>query len=113
MTRLLRSVFFMKAIHIIVGLMLVGCTAYTFISTLIDQITVLTWFAYGLMLGEGFILILSGWKCPLTTYTENLGAEVGSVTHLFLPEFLAKRLFAFFKVFIVLCTGLLLFRVLS
>jgi hypothetical protein len=42
---------------------------------------------------EGLALGLNGWRCPLTTLAENLGAEDGSVTGIFLPQWLAKRVF--------------------
>jgi hypothetical protein len=113
MSRLFRSILVVKILHIVIGLTLVACVAYVFITALADRVTVLTWIAYGIMLTEALILIRSGWKCPLTTYTEGLGADVGSVTNLFLPDFLARRLFTIFKIFILLCTGLLLFRFLA
>jgi len=40
---------------------------------LFDRITMLTWIAMGAFVIEGLILIANGWKCPLTTYAEELG----------------------------------------
>ena len=113
MPRLLRSIAFIKTLHAAIGIILVGCVLYVLVAAIADQVTILTWIAYALMIGEVLILIRSGWKCPLTTYTEGLGAEIGSVTNLFLPGFLARRLFAIFKILLLLCTGLLIFRFLT
>jgi hypothetical protein len=39
------------------------------------------------------ILAVSGWTCPLTILAERLGAPRGSVADIFLPSWLADRIF--------------------
>jgi hypothetical protein len=45
------------------------------------------------ILGEGIVLVLSDWKCPLTRLAESLGAADGSVSDIFLPRWFAEHLF--------------------
>jgi hypothetical protein len=108
MARQTRSVIFMKIFHVAVSFLIVGCLFYTLFAALTHQITNATWLAFGIVTMEIAILIRCGWKCPLTSFTESLGAKEGSVTRLFLPEFLAKNLFSIFRVLYVICTFLLI-----
>jgi hypothetical protein len=47
----------------------------------------------GLLLLESIVLALSGWTCPLTILAERQGAARGSVADIFLPGWLADRIF--------------------
>ncbi|MBI4188708.1 MAG: hypothetical protein HY529_05840, partial [Chloroflexi bacterium] len=38
-------------------------------------------------------LMLNQWRCPLTTYAEKMGAIKGSVTDIFLPDWIAPNVF--------------------
>ena len=42
---------------------------------------------------EALVFLGNGRRCPLTDVVESLGAAKGSVTDIFLPSFLASRLF--------------------
>ena len=42
---------------------------------------------------EALVFCGNGRRCPLTDAVESLGAEKGSVTDIFLPSFIAKRIF--------------------
>ena len=42
--------------------------------------------------GESLIYAGNGFRCPLTTLAEGLGAERGSVTDIFLPKWLAMNI---------------------
>jgi hypothetical protein len=52
-----------------------------------------TWVAVGLVLVESIVLAVSGWTCPLTILAEQHGAVRGSVADIFLPKWLADRIF--------------------
>jgi hypothetical protein len=84
-----------------------------FFTLLLDKISILTWIGIGFMLLEGLVLLISGWKCPLTIYAENLGADDGSVTDIFLPRFIADKMFKIFGTISVICLVLLLVRMLT
>jgi hypothetical protein len=82
-----------KIVHTIVFWVLSLCVLYALFSGLANRITVWTWVALGLLLVESVVLMLSGWTCPLTLLAERLGADTGSVADLFLPVWLADRIF--------------------
>jgi hypothetical protein len=82
-----------KLVHTLIFWMLSVCVLYTLFSGLADRVTVWTWVAVGLVTVESVVLIASGWTCPLTILAERLGAERGSVTDIFLPAWLADRIF--------------------
>jgi hypothetical protein len=42
---------------------------------------------------EGLALLLNNGRCPLTTLAEKYGAENGSVTDIFLPNWIARNVF--------------------
>ena len=52
------------------------------------------------------ILMVNGWRCPLTTYAEKLGSPHGQITDTFLPKWFADRIFI---VYTGLFIGALLF----
>jgi len=84
-----------------------------FFTLLLDRISYLTWIGIGFILLEGLVLLLNGWKCPLTVYAENLGAEDGSVTDIFLPKWIADRMFKIFGTISVICFVLFVYRILT
>ncbi len=82
-----------KCVHTLVFWILSLCVLYALFSGLSGQITGWTWVAVGLVLLESVVLMASGWTCPLTLLAERLGAEQGSVADIFLPKWLADRIF--------------------
>ena len=69
-----------------------------------------TWVAVGLVLVESVVLAACGWTCPLTILTERLGAERGSVSDIFLPQWLADRIFPICGTTYAVALLILLFR---
>ena len=63
---------------------------------LADRITSLTWIAVGLFTMEGIVLIVNGWKCPLTAYSEDRGSMHGQITDRVLPKWFADRVFVIY-----------------
>ena len=88
------SIFHMKLIHTLVFAVLSACVVYTLYSGIFNHVTHWTWLAVVIVLGEGIILKANGWRCPLTTVAEKLGAASGSVTDIFLPKWFADRVFS-------------------
>lgn len=72
------------------------CVAGALFSGLTGRITTWTWVAVGLLLIESVVLAACRWTCPLTILAERQGAERGSVTDIFLPKWLADRIFPIF-----------------
>jgi hypothetical protein len=82
-----------KVAHTAIFWFLSACVAYTLYSAAADRVTWLTWAAAGFVLVESVVLVAFGWVCPLTLLAERLGAPRGSVADIFLPKWLADRIF--------------------
>jgi hypothetical protein len=87
------AIFLIKLVHTFVFWILSLCVVYALFSGAADRITPWTWAAVGLLLAESVVLAVSGWTCPLTILVERLGAPRGSVADIFLPSWLADRIF--------------------
>jgi len=90
--QVLRSIAFIKVVHTVIFFFLSGCVGMVLYSAIADRITPGTWVAFGLVCIEGAVLVSNGWRCPLATYTERLGAARGSVSDIFLPQWFAQRI---------------------
>ena len=110
---MLRSITFIKIIHTLIFVFMIIWVGIVFFTLILDEISTLTWIGVGFMLLEGVVLLVNGWKCPLTVYAENLGAEAGSVTDIFLPKIIADQMFRIFGTISVICLILLLVRLLA
>ena len=82
-----------KLVHTIIFWILSLCTVYALHSGVTGRITTWTWVAVALLLLESIVLVAFGWRCPLTILAERQGALRGSVTDIFLPMWLADRIF--------------------
>jgi polyferredoxin len=87
------TLFQVKLAHTVIFWILSLCVVYALVSGLADRITTWTWVAVGLVLIESVVLALCGWTCPLTILAERLGDAHGSVADIFLPRWLADRIF--------------------
>ncbi len=86
-------IFGIKLIHSLIFFFFVGCLgyiAYAGISRRFDAGLVA---AIAAILFEGIVLWLNGGRCPLTRLAEKYGADNGSVTDIFLPQFIARNTF--------------------
>jgi hypothetical protein len=108
-----KTVFYIKLIHSFLFFLIAASTIFVLVSAALDRITSLTWWAFGVAIVELLILLLNGWRCPLTDLAERQGAEVGSVADLFLPNWLSDYLFTIFGIVFVVTCGLLVWRLLS
>jgi hypothetical protein len=82
-----------RLVHTVIFWVLSACVAYALFSGLADRITVWTWVAVGLLLVESVVLVAFRWTCPLTILAEQRGARRGEVADIFLPKWLADRIF--------------------
>lgn len=105
-----RSVFYIKLLHSFLFFLIGISTVYLFYTAAVDQITGLTWWAFGIVIFELVVLIANDWKCPLTDLAEQRGADVGSVADLFLPKQLSDHLFTVFTVVFLVACLLLVWR---
>ena len=83
--------FCIKAIHSLIFLVLqtmIGYLVYTGLRRQTDHKTAVVTAIVG---AECLIYAGNGFRCPLTQVAEDLGAESGSVTDIFLPKWLAAN----------------------
>ena len=83
--------FTVKAVHSLIFLALqtmIVYLVYTGIRGKTDRTTAIVGAIVG---GECVIYAANGFRCPLTRVAEDLGAESGSVTDIFLPKWLAAN----------------------
>ena len=83
----------MKTLHTLVYFVESLCVFYILYSAVANRVTRLTTVAIGVISLEGIVLLFNNMQCPMRQVTERLGAERGSVTDLFLPRWLADRIF--------------------
>ncbi len=96
----------MKALHTLVYLIESLCVFYVLYSAAINRVNRWTSAAIGVITLEGMVLLFNNMQCPLRQATERLGAARGSVTDLFLPRWLADRIFQIYTpLFILGCVG--------
>ena len=99
-----RKIFWVKFVHSFAFFLFTACVGYVLYSAVFNRIGWVTYSSIVLVIVEGIALGLNRWRCPLTTLAENLGAEDGSVTGIFLPQWLAKRVFVIWgAVFVAAC----------
>lgn len=109
----MRSQLFIEIFHTVIFILMSVLLFALLYEVLFDRITMLTWIAMGAFVIEGLILIANGWKCPLTTYAEELGSIHGQVTDIFLPKWFAERVFQIYGSLFALALLVLAFRLLT
>jgi hypothetical protein len=101
-----------KVAHTIIFWILSCSVLYALYSAVFDRIDAWTGVAVSLVLVESVVLIAAGWKCPLTTLAESLGASDGSVVDIFLPKWFADRIFPVCGTTFLIASVLLVMRLL-
>jgi hypothetical protein len=81
-----------KAFHSIAFFILAGSVIYISIACAADRITRRTRYAIGLVAAEVAVILFNSGRCPLTSVVEDLGAESGSVSDIFLPRKVAENI---------------------
>jgi hypothetical protein len=102
-----------KALHTVIFWILSVCVVYALYSGIAGRVSAWTWVAVGLLLVESVVLIASGWSCPLTILAERRGATDGAVADIFLPRWLADRIFPICGTAYGVAVVLILWRVLD
>jgi hypothetical protein len=82
-----------KLVHTAIFVLLSACVLYVLYSGITGRTTAGTWIAAAAIAVEGVVLVVFGWKCPLTLVAERLGAQDGGVSDIFLPKWFADRIF--------------------
>jgi uncharacterized membrane protein YuzA (DUF378 family) len=110
MSPMSKTVLYIKIIHSLLFFLIGICTIYAFVAAVFNQVSILTWIAFVIVVIELLALLLNDWRCPLTDLAEDHGAKVGSVADLFLPQWVSDYLFTIFGVVFALTCMLLVWR---
>ena len=104
------KLFFIKSIHTIIFFFIWVCLLYILYCGITKTYNWALLLAIGAIFTEGFALLLNHGRCPFTTLAEKLGAEKGSVTDIFLPQWMARNVFRLSAVLFTVELVLLAFR---
>ena len=107
------TVFHVKLVHTLIFWVLSACVVYIVISGAFDRITPWTWVAIVAIVIEGLVLAANGWRCPLTAVAERLGAADGQVADIFLPQWVADRIFPICGTLYAIGCAIIAFRLIS
>ncbi|HYV91650.1 MAG TPA: hypothetical protein VE978_07705 [Chitinophagales bacterium] len=107
------QLFVVKLIHSIVWLLLATTTFYILYSGLFNRITPYTWIAIAMIVGEGIVLLIYKWTCPLTVIARKYSDSQKDNFDIFLPNWLAKHNKTIFTTIFFAGIILVLYRMLS
>jgi hypothetical protein len=81
-----------KLAHTVVFLVIMGFVLQATLSGIRDRLSRWTAVSAAVVVGEGLVLGLNGGRCPLTVVVEDLGDAHGSVSDIFLPDWVARHI---------------------
>lgn len=99
-----------KLIHTIIWFIFASATVYVLYSGLFDDCTVYTWIAIGLIIGEGIVLLIYKWNCPLTGIARKYSDSQKENFDIYLPLWLAKYNKLIFTTIFITGIALILMR---
>jgi hypothetical protein len=107
---MLNRVFFIKMVHTVIFLYMSVCLLYILYAGITRAFGLILVVAICSILVEGVVLLLNRGRCPFTVLAEKHGAKSGSVTDIFLPDYIARNTFRFSTVLFALEMVLLAVR---
>ncbi len=108
-----QRLFTIKVIHTIVWVFFVVMIFYILYAGIADKIGILVWFAISLVVIEGIVLLINGWKCPLTILGQNYTDDTDAGFDIFLPKWLAKNNKVIFTTIYFLGVAIVIYRLLT
>jgi hypothetical protein len=87
-----RALVAVKVVHTLAWFSIEACMVYLLYAGFAKRTDRRAAVAAAVVGGETLIFAANGFRCPLTDVAESLGAEVGSVTDIFLPRWFAHNL---------------------
>jgi hypothetical protein len=81
-----------KAVHTLAWFSIEACMVYVLYAGFARRSDRCAGIAAAVVAGESLIFAGNGFRCPLTSVAERLGAERGSVTDIYLPRWFARNL---------------------
>lgn len=95
-----------KVVHTLAWFSIESCMLYVLYAGFARRSDRRAAIAAGVVAGESLVHTANGFRCPLTGIAEHHGAHRGSVTDLYLPQWLARNLPAIHAPLIVLAAFL-------
>ena len=108
-----KKLFCLKLIHTIIWAFFVLVIFYILFAGIFDRVNGYTFLAIGLVVIEGLILLLVGWRCPLTVVGEKHTVNHETGFDIFLPRWLAKHNKAIFGTLFGIGAVLVILRLLG
>ncbi len=109
-----RTLFLIKLLHTVIWAFFVITIIYILYAAIIDRIGILLWIAISLVVVEGIILLLNGWRCPLTILGERYTEKTDDVGFdIFLPTWLAKNNKVIFTTIFIIGLIIVVYRLLT
>ena len=113
MQALLRSAVIIRSVHTAIFVIMGGLLLGFLLEVILDRITPLTWIAVVVLLLEGVVLMFNGWRCPLGTYAERVGAITTAESDMLLPKWFTALIFPACSALLALALVLLAIRLLT
>ena len=113
MRTLLHSAVFIRSVHTAIFVSMGGLLLGFLLEVILDRITPLTGIAVVVLLLEGVVLMLNGWRCPLGTYAERVGAIQTSESDMLLPRWFTALIFPVCSTLLAVALALLALRLLT
>ncbi len=104
---------FLKLIHTVIWLFFVSVIGYILYCGLMDDITIYTGIAIGLVILEGLTLLVFSGRCPLTLVARKYSDSTHDNFDIFLPEWLARHNKPIFTTLYLIGVILVIYRMLS
>lgn len=95
-----------KVVHTLAWASIESCVLYVLYAGFQGRTDKRVGIAGAVVAGESLVFAANGFRCPLTELAERYGAERGSVTDIYLPEWFAHRIPAIHAPLLVLMTFL-------
>ena len=102
--------FWVKAVHSAIFLVMVAAIAYLLYAGITDHDGWPSIVAFALPALEGVVFFGNRMRCPLTDLAESLGDEHGAVTDIFMPKAIAERTFEIFTPLYLAGGALMIYR---
>ncbi len=100
-----------KSLHTLIWMFFVMAIGYVVYAGLRNRIDALVWYAIGLVVLEGIVLLAFNGSCPLTPVAARFTTSRDDNFDIFLPKWLAKNNKAIFTTIFVCGVAMVIYRV--
>ena len=86
-----RKLLVVKLLHTAIWAVMAAAVFYILYAGIFDRVGLPVWLCVGLILIEAVVLLICGWRCPLTLVGQRYTNERDAGFDIFLPSWLAKH----------------------